>query len=74
MSRDHQKFFNKRFRDVASVSLIFAALEKRFPLSHRQPDLLAVDNRGKVDTERAFNILREFSTGFPHTVVERERQ
>ena len=74
MSRDHQKFFNKRFRDVASVSLLFAALEKRFPLSHRQQDPPPVENRGKVDHDRAFSVLRDFSTRFPHTDVEQESQ
>ncbi|HMO79844.1 MAG TPA: hypothetical protein PKD24_03555 [Pyrinomonadaceae bacterium] len=62
------------FRDVASVSLLFAALERIFPhfLSHNTKS--DVDSVGKVEADKVFRILRDFSTTFPQTSVDNKNQ
>ncbi len=64
--------FHMRFRDVVSVNLLFAALEKTFPLFLRVGGNHSVDVSGKADREQVFRKLQEFSTSFPQNVVEAE--
>jgi len=59
-----------RFRDVVSVNLLFAALEKSFPLFRSVPESVPVDDGGKEDREKVFLTLRSFSTKFPQTPVD----
>ncbi len=59
-----------RFRDVASVNLLFAALDKSFPLFRSMPDEQAVDESGKTRREKVFLTLRAFSTNFPQHAVD----
>jgi hypothetical protein len=59
-----------KFRDVASVNLLFAALEKTYPLFLTAGSEAAVDNGGNPERDRVFHTLREFSTRFPHMPVD----
>lgn len=63
-----------RFRDVASVTLLFAALEKENPHFRRGGENLAVEAGGKEFRERVFLTLKKFSTNFPHLDVEENRE
>lgn len=58
------------FRDVASVNLLFAALEKSFPLFLTAPCESAVEQGGKHEAERVFLTLKAFSTNFPQSAVD----
>lgn len=64
--------FHMRFRDVVSVTLLFAALEKTFPLFLRTAPNESVESGGKNTREELFLTLKNFSTSFPHQPVERE--
>lgn len=64
--------FHMSFRNVVSVSLLFAALEKSFPLFLSSAAELPVDFGGNQDREKIFHTLKEFSTSFPHSAVEAE--
>ncbi len=66
--------FHIRFRDVASISLLFAALEKSFPLFLSSIDEKVVDIGGKVADEKVFQTLWAFSTSFPQLPVDAEGQ
>jgi hypothetical protein len=66
--------FHRSFRDTVSLSLLFAALEKSFPLFRTAPDSAAVEVGGKETREEVFRKLQVFSTSFPQTVVDSERQ
>ena len=59
-----------RFRDVVSVNLLFAVLEKNFPLFRSVPGERAVDESGKSIRERVFLTLKDFSTNFPQPAVD----
>jgi len=63
-----------KFRDVVSVNLLFAALEKDFPLLHSNPPEQVVDAVEIAGRERVFNTIREFSTSFPHFSTAKEPQ
>lgn len=62
------------FRDVVSVNLLFAALERSFPLFHNDSDNNTVDEGGKVPRETVFDAIRRFSTSFPHNAVDAKGQ
>lgn len=64
---------NMRFRDVVSVSLLFAALENSFPHFLRVNETVPVDTTGKDKQKRVFLALKTFSTNFPQIVVDRKR-
>lgn len=65
-----RKDIHMRFRDIASVSLLFAAFERKYPHFRNSDDGQLVENGGKVGGEEVFRILREISTSFPHSHVE----
>jgi len=65
-----EKDFNMRFRDVVSVNLLFAALDKSFPLFRSVNDTRPVDESGKESRENIFLILKTFSTKFPQSAVD----
>jgi hypothetical protein len=67
------KQFHMRFRDVVSVNLLFAALEKNFPLFHSTAAASSVNLGGKSDREKVFRILKGFSTSFPQRAVDVKR-
>jgi hypothetical protein len=69
-----QKDFHTTFRDVASISLLIAALEKSFPLFLRSDDEGIVDDGGKERSQNLFQTLRSFSTSFPQRPVDGEYQ
>ena len=69
-----EKDFHIKFRDVASISLLFAALEKSFPLFRRADAERGVDAGGKGTGEKVFQTLKAFSTGFPQQPVDVEGQ
>ena len=62
------------FRDVASVSLLFAALERNFPHFLSRSGNEGVDSVGKMECEKVFNALRIFSTSFPQPRVDTKHQ
>lgn len=66
------KDIHMSFRDTVSISLLFAALEKSFPLFRRSADGRLVDVGGKEDREEVFRTLKDFSTSFPHPAVDAE--
>lgn len=66
------EYFHMRFRDVVSVNLLFAALDKSFPLFRSVGSNEVVEPSGKTDRERVFLTLKEFSTSFPQNAVEAE--
>ena len=59
-----------RFRDVALVNLLFAALEMNFPLFRSVAGEWAVEEGGKTGRERVFLTLNSFSTNFPQRAVD----
>lgn len=59
-----------RFRDVVSVNLLFAALEKEIPHFRRETENPSVESSGKDPREKVFLTLKEFSTNFPQRDVE----
>lgn len=66
--------FHKDFRDYASISLLFAAFEKSFPLFRQGDENQVVDMREKNGKEKVFLMLKKFSTDFPHSGVEVKSQ
>ena len=65
-----ENVIHMRFRDVASVNLLFAALENSFPLFRMAGCEKPVDASGKESMEKVFLTLRAFSTNFPHNTVD----
>lgn len=65
-----ENVIHMRFRDVASVSLLFAALENSFPLFRTEGCESTVDESGKEAREKVFLTLKAFSTNFPQTAVD----
>jgi len=65
-----ENVIHMRFRDVASVSLLFAALENSFPLFQAQCCENPVDDSGKEAREKVFLTLKAFSTNFPQNSVD----
>ena len=70
MGKMEKNDIHMRFRDVASLSLLFAALEKNFPLFRSVPGEMVVERGGKADRERVFLTLKSFSTNFPQPAVD----
>ncbi len=68
------KDFHMNFRDVASISLLFAALEKSFPLFRRVGADAVVEDGGKETGEKVLRTLVVFSTSFPQKAVRQESQ
>jgi len=64
------RVIHMRFRDVAPLSLLFAAVEKSYPhflsLSADSP----VEQSGKAEPPEVFRTLHAFSTAFPHEPVD----
>jgi hypothetical protein len=67
-----ERDIHMRFRDVVSVSLLFAALEKEFPHFRSVNSAEPVHEGGKAGREKLFHTLKSFSTNFPQTVVDGE--
>ena len=67
-----QNDFHMKFRDVVSISLLFAALEKSFPLFLTTTGDGSVNSGGKNPNEKVIRTLMDFSTGFPQNVVQQE--
>jgi hypothetical protein len=65
-----EKDINMRFRDVASVNLLFAALEKEFPHFRSVNSVEPVRGGGNSGREEVFLTLRAFSTNFPQNIVD----
>ena len=68
------KDIHMKFRDVISVSLLFAALEKKFPLLHSEAAGQPVDSVEKTERIGVFHTIRNFSTSFPHFSAEEKGQ
>ena len=68
-----ERDIHMRFRDVASVTLLFAALEKGFPHFRTVNSSGAVQEGGKAGREKVFRTLKAFSTNFPQKGVDVER-
>lgn len=69
-----QKEIHMRFRDVASISLLFAAFERNNPHFLKTHDEAVVEDGGKDGLERVFHILNTISTSFPHFGVDENSQ
>jgi hypothetical protein len=65
-----EKDIHMRFRDCLSVNLLFAALDKSFPLFRSVNDSRPVDAGGKEAREKVFLTLKAFSTKFPQSAVD----
>lgn len=65
-----QKHIHMRFRDCLSVNLLFAALDKSFPLFRSVNEIGPVEDSGKEARERVFLTLKTFSTKFPQPAVD----
>jgi hypothetical protein len=65
--------FHIGFRETVSLSVLSAALTKRFPLFRSEAEEIRVEEGGKVDRTKVFLMLRDFSTGFPQNLVNLER-
>jgi len=65
-----ENLIHMRFRDVASVNLLFAALDNSFPLFLTATCENAVDEGGKDRQEKVFLTLKAFSTNFPQNAVD----
>ncbi|MDM7922555.1 MAG: hypothetical protein QUS14_09680 [Pyrinomonadaceae bacterium] len=74
MEKTQQKEIHMQFRDFMSVSLLFAALKEKNPHFLNVTSPAVVEEGGKERQETVFRILRELSTSFPHTAVERKSQ
>lgn len=70
MSATRQNDIHRRFRDVASINLLFAALGENYPLFQKDGCEKAVDNSGKNRREKVFLTLKSFSTNFPQKAVD----
>jgi hypothetical protein len=66
--------FHMKSRDTASISLLFAALEKSFPLFLRYGRTNVVDGGGKMLEQKVLHASGVFSTSFPQTPVDAEGQ
>ena len=66
--------FHLKSRDVAPVSLMFAALEKSFPLFRRHDGTDVVDGGGKMREQKVLHVSGSFSTSFPQMPVDAEGQ
>ena len=66
--------FHINSQDVDPVSLMFAALEKSFPLFLRQGRANAVDGGGKMRERKVLQASGAFSTSFPQIPVDAEGQ
>lgn len=66
--------FHMKSRDVALISLMFAALEKSFPLFRRHGRTDVVDGGGKMREQKVLHVLGAFSTSFPQIPVDAEGQ
>ena len=67
-----EKDIHMRFRDVASVNLLFAAIEKEFPHFRSVNSVDPVHEGGNSKREELFLTLRAFSTNFPQRSVDGE--
>jgi hypothetical protein len=65
------RVIHMRFRDVAPLSLLFAAVEKSYPHFLSTAANSLVDDGGKADDREVFRTLHAFSTAFPHEPVDR---
>jgi hypothetical protein len=65
-----ENVIHMRFRDVASVNLLFAALENSFPLFRTVACESPVEASGKESRDKVFLALKHFSTNFPHNAVD----
>jgi len=65
-----ENVIHMRFRDVASVNLLFAALEKDFPRFRTVGCEKPVDDSGKESRDEVFRTLKAFSTNFPQNAVD----
>ena len=65
-----EKDIHMRFRDVVSVNLLFAALDRSFPLFRSVNETSIVDSGGKEIPENVFLTLKAFSTNFPQASVD----
>ena len=65
-----ENVIHMRFRDVASVNLLFAALENSFPLFRTVGCESPVEASGKESRDKVFLALKHFSTNFPHNTVD----
>lgn len=65
-----ENLIHMRFRDVASVNLLFAALDNGFPLFRTAACENVVDESGKDRQEKVFLTLKAFSTNFPQNAVD----
>lgn len=70
MGQMKDRDFHIRFRDVASVNLLFAALEKNLPHFRNDAANPSVERGGKDCREKVFLTLKEFSTNFPQIDVD----
>ena len=68
-----ERDIHMRFRDVVSVNLLFAALEKEFPHFRSVNSTGPVQDGGNQGREKLFLTLKSFSTNFPHTAVDGEQ-
>jgi len=66
--------FHMNSRDTASISLLFAALEKSFPLFLRHGRTEVVDGGGKMRERKVLQVSGAFSTSFPQIPVDAEGQ
>lgn len=69
-----QKEIHMRFRDVASISLLFAALEINNPHFLKSGEDEVVEGGGKEGIQRVFQVLDSISTSFPHFGVDENTQ
>ena len=69
-----EKDFHTNFRDIASISLLIAVLDKSFPLFRREDGQEIVDGGGKGDRTKVLQILKSFSTSFPQQPVDEKCQ
>lgn len=69
-----ENVIHMRFRDVASVNLLFAVLEKDFPLFLSVGCEKPVDDGGKESRREVFRTLKAFSTNFPQRAVDDKSQ
>lgn len=64
------RVIHMRFRDVAPLSLLFAAVEKSYPHFLSSANEEGVESSGKAETGEVFRTLQAFSTTFPHKPVD----
>lgn len=64
---------HRRFRDVASINLLFAALGENNPHFLNEACEKPVDDSGKEKRDKLFLTLKRFSTEFPQEAVDDKR-